>query len=427
MILMQDVIIAIAIFAITYWFIITEIVHKATVALLGAVLMALFKILTQEEAFSYIDFNTIGLLIGMMIIVAITKKTGLFQYLAIKAAKLAEGDPLRILLSFAFVTAVSSALLDNVTTVLLMAPVTLLITDSLEIDPTPFLITQILASNIGGTATMIGDPPNIMIGSATDLGFVDFVVNLAPVVVVIFGVIILIIKKMYANQLKVSSEVKERIKDFDEHKVLQDKKLLVKSLFILGLTILGFAFHQFLELESAIVALAGAAILLFLSNLDPEQILEDIEWPTIFFFAALFVIVGGLEEVGVIEWVAHKVLGLTQGNLILMALLILWVSALASTVIDNIPFVATMIPLIQALAIADPSLQIEPLWWALALGACLGGNGSLVGASANVVVAGIAAKHNNSISFREYLKVGFPLMLIMMVISSIYIYLRYLI
>jgi len=426
MILMQDVVIAVAIFTVTYWFIVTEIMHKTTVALLGAVLMALFKILTQEEAFSYIDFNTIGLLIGMMIIVAITKRTGLFQYLAIKSAKWAKGDPLKILLSFATVTAISSALLDNVTTVLLMAPVTLLITDSLEVDPTPFLFTQILAANVGGTATLIGDPPNIMIGSATDLGFLDFVVNLAPVVVIIFGVILIIFKRLYAEKLRVSSEVRERIKDFDEYKVLQDKKLLVKSLIVLGLTILGFALHQVLNLESAIIALAGAAILLFLSNLDPEKILEDVEWPTIFFFAALFVIVGGLEEVGVIEWVAHKVLGLTQGNLVLMALLILWVSALASTVIDNIPFVATMIPLIQALSIADPTLQIEPLWWSLALGACLGGNGSLVGASANVVVAGIAAKHDNPISFKEYLKVGFPLMLIMIFISSIYIYLRYL-
>jgi len=423
---MQDVVIAVAIFTVTYWFIVTEIMHKTTVALLGAVLMALFKILTQEEAFSYIDFNTIGLLIGMMIIVAITKRTGLFQYLAIKSAKWAKGDPLKILLSFATVTAISSALLDNVTTVLLMAPVTLLITDSLEVDPTPFLFTQILAANVGGTATLIGDPPNIMIGSATDLGFLDFVVNLAPVVVIIFGVILIIFKRLYAEKLRVSSEVRERIKDFDEYKVLQDKKLLVKSLIVLGLTILGFALHQVLNLESAIIALAGAAILLFLSNLDPEKILEDVEWPTIFFFAALFVIVGGLEEVGVIEWVAHKVLGLTQGNLVLMALLILWVSALASTVIDNIPFVATMIPLIQALSIADPTLQIEPLWWSLALGACLGGNGSLVGASANVVVAGIAAKHDNPISFKEYLKVGFPLMLIMIFISSIYIYLRYL-
>jgi len=423
---MQDIIIAIAIFVVTYWFIVTEIMYKTTVALLGAALMALFKILTQEEAFSYIDFNTIGLLIGMMIIVAIIKRTGLFQYLAIKAAKLAKGDPLKILLSFATVTAISSALLDNVTTVLLMVPVTLLITDSLEVDSTPFLVTQILAANIGGTATLIGDPPNIMIGSATDLGFLDFVVNLAPVVVIIFGVILLIVRKLYAKKLKVSSEVRERIKDFDEYKVLQDKKLLIKSLIVLGLTILGFALHQVLNLESAIIALAGAAILLFLSNLDPEKILEDVEWPTIFFFAALFVIVGGLEEVGVIEWVAHKVLGLTQGNLVLMALLILWVSALASTVIDNIPFVATMIPLIQALSIADPTLQIEPLWWSLALGACLGGNGSLVGASANVVVAGIAAKHDNPISFKEYLKVGFPLMLIMIFISSIYIYLSYL-
>ncbi|SJZ48338.1 ArsB/NhaD family transporter [Selenihalanaerobacter shriftii] len=424
---MEDAMLATIIFSGTYWFIITEKLHKATIALFGAALMVLFKILTQEEAFHYVDFNTIGLLIGMMIIVAITKRTGLFQYLAIKAAKSANGDPVKILVSFSIVTAISSALLDNVTTVLLMAPVTLLITDSLEVNPTPYLITQILASNIGGTATLIGDPPNIMIGSATDLGFLDFVINLAPVVIVIFVVIILILKKLYGKDLSVSEDIKRKISEFDEDKALQDKQLLIKSIVVLGITILGFAFHQTLGLESAIIALFGASLLLVLSNLDPEKVLEDVEWPTIFFFGGLFVIVGGLEAVGIIEEIAYQVMEFTQGDLVLMALLILWVSALASTVIDNIPFVATMIPIIKAMSEVGAGLETEPLWWALALGACLGGNGSLVGASANVVVAGIADKHDNPISFTNYLKVGFPLMLLMIVISSIYIYLRYLI
>ncbi|MGM0471425.1 MAG: SLC13 family permease [Bacillota bacterium] len=419
-------ILAASIFILTYWVIITEKLPKTTIALFSASLMVLFGILSQHEAFSYIDFNTIGLLIGMMIIIAITKRTGFFQYLAIKSAKLAQGDPLKILLSFAVITAISSALLDNVTTVLLMVPVTLLITDSLEIDPKPFLITQILASNIGGTATMIGDPPNIMIGSATDLGFIDFVINLAPVVLVIFTIIIFILKQFYQDQLEVSQRVKNKILNFDEDKTIRDKKLLFKSIFVLGLTILGFAFHQLLHLESAIIAILGGALLLVLSNLDPEEVLEDIEWTTIFFFAGLFVIVGALEEVGIIKWIAHEILRLTQGNVVLMAILILWVSALASTVIDNVPFVATMIPIIETFETTAP-FEVTPLWWALALGACLGGNGSLVGASANVVVSGIAKQHDYPISFKEYFKIGFPLMLIMIFISTIYLYLRYLI
>ncbi|MBM7624976.1 SLC13 family permease [Sporohalobacter salinus] len=423
---MDNVILAILIFSITYLVIVIEILPKTTIALFSATLMILFKILTQHEAISHIDFNTIGLLIGMMIIIAIIKRTGLFQYLAIKAAKFANGDPMKILLIFAVITAISSALLDNVTTVLLMVPVTLLITDSLEVDPTPFLITQILASNIGGTATMIGDPPNIMIGSATRLGFLDFVINLAPIVLIIFLIIIFIIKKMYKNELSVSQKIKDKILEFDETKSLQNKKLLFKSIFVLGLTILGFGFHQILDIESALVALFGASLLLVISDLEPEKVLEDVEWTTIFFFTGLFVVVGGLEKVGVIESLAHYLLNLTKGNVVLMALLILWVSAISSTIIDNVPFVATMIPLIKTFE-ATASLEIAPLWWALALGSCLGGNGSLIGASANVVVAGIANKHDTPISFVSYLKVGFPLTLLMMFITSIYLYFRYLV
>ncbi|MDK2918398.1 MAG: hypothetical protein PWQ37_1131 [Candidatus Petromonas sp.] len=420
----NHLVVAIIIFTLTYTAIISEKINRMTIALFGAVLMIVFQVLPQEHAFRVIDFNTIGLLIGMMIMVNILKKTGIFQYVAIKTAKYSKGDPWKIILYFSIITAVSSALLDNVTTILLITPVTLVITDTLKINPIPFMISEILAANIGGTATLIGDPPNIMIGGATKLGFLDFLINLSPIVVIIFIVTIFLLKLIYKNSLIVSEENRKKILEFDERKAINDRVLLMKSFAVLGLTILGFTTHQIIGLESATVALFGGSLLLLISKVEPEDILIEIEWTTIFFFIGLFVLVGALEEVGVVEILAKKMLNFTKGDLFMTAMLILWMAAIASAFIDNIPFVATMIPLIKSLSMIS-GIDVTPLWWALSLGACLGGNGTLVGASANVIVGGMLEKNKNKLAFLEYMKIGFPLMIISIIIASIYLIIFY--
>jgi len=415
---------AIIVFLVAYGIIISEKLNRTVVALLGAVLMIVFHILSQEEAFGIIDFNTIGLLIGMMIIVNILKRTGVFQYVAIKTAKLSKGSPWKIMLYFSVITAVASALLDNVTTILLIAPVTFVITETLGLNPVPFLIAEVLTANIGGTATLIGDPPNIMIGGATNLSFSDFLFNLGPVVVIIFVAVLSLLKLIYGKQLKISDENKAKISDFDESKTITDPVLLKKSLIVLIGTIVGFGVHQMFGLESATVALLGAGILLLISKVDVEEVLLEVEWPTIFFFMGLFVMVGALEAVGVIEMVASQLINLTGGDLFVTTMLILWVAAIASAFLDNIPFVATMIPLIHNIGTMT-GMDITPLWWALALGACLGGNGSVVGASANVIVSGMLHKKGYKLSFGDFLKVGFPIMLVTIVISTIYLIIFY--
>ncbi|MBM7694203.1 Na+/H+ antiporter NhaD/arsenite permease-like protein [Peribacillus deserti] len=423
----NQALIAVTIFLITYAIIITEKIHRTIVALIGGLLLIMFGVLDQESAVHHIDFNTIGLLIGMMIIVSITAETGVFKYLAIKTAKVAKADPVKILVYLAILTAVASALLDNVTTVLLVVPVTLSITARLKVNPLPYLISQIMASNIGGTATMIGDPPNIMLGSAVkELTFLAFINNLAAISFFILFVTVAIFAFMYRNKLKTTENLKAELMKSNEKDELKDILLLKKSLFIIGLTILGFFLHQFVHIETATIALFGAFLLLLLTGEDHlESSLERVEWTTLFFFIGLFVIVGGLVDTGVINSLAKGALEITKGDVAATSMLILWVSAIASAFIDNIPFVATMIPLIKdmgSMGIAN----LEPLWWSLALGACLGGNGTLIGASANLVVAGLAAKKGHNISFVKYLLIGFPLMLVSIVISTVYIYLRYL-
>lgn len=412
------------IFLAIYGLIISEQVNRAAVAIFGAALMVLLGIVAETHVVGFIDFGTIGLLIGMMVIVNIMKKTGIFEYLAIRSAKHAKADPWMILISFAMITAVSSALLDNVTTILLIAPVTFVITETLRIDPYPFILVEVMMANIGGTATLIGDPPNIMIGSANGLGFVDFITNLGPAVAIITVVILVIIKFTVGKNLHVTEENKQKIMKFDDTKAIRDHKLLFKSVVVLVCTILGFIFHGALHLESATVALSGAAILLFISGVDPEDIFMDIEWTTIFFFISLFVLVGGLEEVGIIKWFANLILEATQGNLLMTLMLLLWGSALLSSFLDNIPFVATMIPLIQSMGELS-GMDVTPLWWALALGACLGGNGTMIGASANVVACGMLEKKNHKVNFFEYMKFAFPLMIISVFISAVYIAVRY--
>ncbi|CEH29530.1 hypothetical protein AM501_23045 [Aneurinibacillus migulanus] len=423
----QQAIYAIIIFLITYALIISEKIHRTIVAMLGATLMIVFGIVNQETALHHIDFNTLGLLTGMMIIVTVTAQTGLFKYIAIWAAKKAKGDPIRILVALGLITAFASAFLDNVTTVLLMVPVTFSITRQLRVSPMPYLLTQIFTSNIGGTATLIGDPPNIMIGSAVkELTFAAFIFNLAPIIIVILTVTVGILAFWYRKQLKTTPDLQQELMQMSAEDELSDPTLLKKCLLILALTIAGFFAHQALHIESATVALTGAFLLLLLTG---EHYLEDaltrVEWTTIFFFVGLFVLVSGLVETGVIAKLAQEAIALTGGDLTATAMLILWMSAIASAFVDNIPFVATMIPMIQEMGKIGLT-DLEPLWWSLALGACLGGNGTLIGASANVIVAGMAAKEGHHISFLKFMAIGFPLMILSIAISTIYVYLRYL-
>jgi Na+/H+ antiporter NhaD/arsenite permease-like protein len=412
-------------FLVVYAFIVSEKIHRTILALCGASLLVLLGVLTQHEAVNFIDFNTIGLLFGMMVIVGITRKSGVFEYIAIKAAQSTGGDPIKIMIALSVFTAIASALLDNVTTVLLVVPVTISICYALDVNPVPFFIAEILASNIGGTATLIGDPPNIMIGSATGIGFMDFVVNLGPVVVVIFAITFIILRLIYKNRLQTTKENQARLMAMDAGSAIEDLSLLKKSLAVIGLVILGFAFHQYLALESASIAIAGAAFLMLIARQAPEEVLLSVEWDTLFFFIGLFILVGGLEKTGIIEGMARQGINLTEGDVTLTAMLVLWFSAVASAFVDNIPFVATFIPLIQEMGQLG-SMNIEPLWWALSLGACLGGNGTLIGASANVIVSGIASREGHPISFLGYMKIAFPLMLLSVAIAMVYMLLFFL-
>lgn len=432
-----DIFAALIIFLATYGLIITEKFNRAVVALIGAVMMVGLGIVSTEAAFKdHIEWNTITLLIGMMILVGITNKTGVFQYLAIRSAQLAKGNPIAILILLSFLTAALSAFLDNVTTVLLIVPVTISITRLLGVNPIPFLIAEVLASNIGGTATLIGDPPNIMIGqSSKHLTFNDFLINLAPVVLVIFVATMLLLFLIYRKQLRVDKEKQQEVMKLDAAASISDRRLLWKSLIILLLTILGFTLHSVIEVDASVIAIGGASLLMLfgVKEHDLEEVFHSVEWTTIFFFAGLFTLVGGLVDTGIISSIAEWMLDLTGGtidSIPALSMLILWVSGIASATIDNIPFVATMIPLIQdigqgmGLAQNDPILEV--LWWALALGADLGGNGTLIGASANVIVAGIAMREGYNISYLKFLKVGAPLTLVTLIIATIYIYIRYL-
>ncbi|EOS8269043.1 TPA: ArsB/NhaD family transporter [Bacillus cereus] len=425
---------AIAVFLITYGFIISEKLNRAVIALFGAAIMIIFGVVDLHIAFtSHIQWETITLLIGMMILVHITSQSGIFEFVAIKAAKAAGGKPIRILLLLSLLTAVGSAFLDNVTTVLLIVPVTLSITRMLKVNPVPYLISEVLFSNIGGTATLIGDPPNIMIGSANKhLDFNAFLLNLAPIVIIISIVTLGIIYFMYRNKLKTTPEQIEKLMALNEKDYIKDQSLLLKSISILGLTILGFVLHSIIHVDAAVIAMTGATLLMLIGvkEHDIEDVFAHVEWVTIFFFAGLFVLVGGLIDIGLISSLAKEVIDVTNGDIGFAAVLILWVSGIASATIDNIPFVATMIPLIQDLAtglgLSVDSPQIEVLWWALSLGACLGGNGTLIGASANVVVAGIAKREGHAFSYMDFLKIGLPLTIIALLLSHAYIYLRYL-
>ena len=420
---------AAGIFILAYAFIISEKIHRTIIALLGAALMIWSGILTQESAISHIDWNTLWLLIGMMIIVNITRETGLFKFLAIWAAKKVRANPTALLFALSGITMVCSGLLDNVTTVLLTVPLTFSMASQLQVDVKPFLISQILASNIGGTATLIGDPPNIMIGSATGLSFVDFITNLAGICLFIFIVTDLILILLYHKGLKTTPERQHRVMCMEGKDQIQDWNLLYKCLFVLALTVVMFVLHSTLKIESATAAITGAGLLLLLACHRNEpmisRMLSSVEWLAIFFFAGLFVLVGALVDTGIISMLAQKAMEITSGNETATAMLILWMSAICSAFVDNIPFVATLIPLIKDMGNMGIT-NLNPLWWSLSLGACLGGNGTLIGASANVLVASMATKRGVIITFLQFMKIAFPLMLLSILISSGYIYLRYL-
>ena len=416
-------IIAIVIFAATIITVMTEKVHRAVAAVVGALLLILTGVLTVESGFSYVDINTIGVLIGMMLFVAIVKNSGIFEYIAIKAAKIAKGRPWPLMLLLCIITAVLSGFLDNVTTVLLIGPMTLAITNMLKTSPVPFFITQIMSSNIGGTATLIGDPPNIMIGSAAGLSFLDFVANTGLAVVFVLAAMLVCFYFIYGRKLHVEAEAMAEVLQLDENKTIKDRPLLIKSVVMIVIVVFAFIFHSQLHLESSTVALTAAGIMLLLGRQDVEEAIAGVEWSTLIFFIGLFIVVGGLQETGVIQIVANTLVDMTAGHMTLTILLILWVSAIISAFLDNIPFVATLIPLI--LTMESSGVDVAPLWWAVSLGACLGGNGTLIGASANVVLSGISNRHGFPITFASYFKVGFPLMLLSVGICTIYMLLRY--
>ncbi|MFA4916318.1 MAG: ArsB/NhaD family transporter [Syntrophales bacterium] len=432
--------IATSIFLLAYALIIWEKIHKTILVVFGAALLIVMGIITQEEAFTSmdigVDWNVIFLLISMMVIINIMKPTGCFEYLAIKSAKISKGRPFMIMAILSTVTAVVSAFLDNVTTVLLIAPVTLLICQAMELDPVPFLITETLASNIGGTATLIGDPPNIMIASKAQLNFMDFVYNLTPVIIVVLIVFILTIKLIFGKHMTVKEELRQRVMAMNEKEAIKDPVLLKKSLVVLAMTMIGFIGHGALHLEPASIALFGAGLLLLVSGIkEPHHIFAEVEWASLFFFIGLFIIIGAVVKVGLIKWMAIKVLELTHGNLMGTSMIVLWFSAFASAFVDNIPYVATMNPLIIDMAkqlwpnlsgiglLHHPDLM--PMWWSLSLGACLGGNGTAIGASANVIVVGMAEKMGHPISFRKFMLYGMPLMIESVIICTIYVWLRY--
>ena len=439
---------AAAIFFATFAAIVSEKVHKTKAALFGASTMLVLQIVTQEEAFHSqhygIDHNVIFLLISMMILVNVLSRTGLFEWAAIRAAKAAQGRPIRIMLLFVSLTALASALLDNVTTVLLIAPVTLLIADELDIDPVPFLLVEAMASNIGGAATLIGDPPNIVIGSRAGLDFMDFLVALTPVVVVMMAALIGSLFLIYRNRLQVTEERRQRVLGMDERRMIKDPKLAKKAVTILLLTLVGFTLHGTLHLEPATIALFGAATLLLIAKGNPHKVLADVEWPTIFFFIGLFIVVGGIVKVGLVHDVSRAIVSATaptQDGMQATATTLLWASGLLSAVVDNIPYVATMNPLVLDMANSvfhgggadSASLPLAtlhqpvlmPVWWSLALGACLGGNATPIGASANVVVLGVLERSGKRISFLKFMMMGVPVTLMTLLIAQIYLYLRY--
>ncbi len=412
-------ILALAIFVAVIGVIVYENLHRAACDLIGAMLLVLLGILEPIEALGFIDFNTIGVLMGMMMFVAVVKNSGIFEYLAVKSARIAKGNPWRIMVYFMIITAVLSAFLDNVTTVLLIGPMTFSICKTLDLNPIPFLMTQIISSNVGGTATLIGDPPNIMLGSAADISFLQFVIYDGPIVVIVMVATILGFRLLYYKGLTVTPEKMELIMKMDEKKEIKDHVLFIKSIVMIFLVALAFILHDALELKTSVIALSCAALMILIGKQDVEETVHDVEWPTIVFFAFLFIVVGGLEKVGLIHMLADTLINATGSHYVILMIVILWVSAICSAVLDNIPFVATLIPLIQTMA--SEGIDVWPLWWAVSIGACFGGNGTIIGASANVVLTGIANRRGYPITFIDFLKIGAPMMIMSIILATAYL------
>jgi Na+/H+ antiporter NhaD/arsenite permease-like protein len=425
---LSELTLATLIFGLTYLVIVSERIHKTAAALLGGVAVILFRIIDQEEAFAAIDFNVIFLLVGMMVIANITGQTGAFQWLAIRAAKLARGNATVILVFLSLITAVASAALDNVTTVVLMVPLTLFVAREMELNPVPFLVSEVIASNVGGTATLIGDPPNILIGSAADLSFLDFLVHQAPPILLILTVILAAFYVHFRKDLKTTPEVRQRIMALDEREVLENLPLLRVCLLVLVGTIIGFVVAGATDYEVATVALLGATVLIIAGRQKPHEVLREIEWQTIFFFVGLFMVVGGVEHAGLLERIGHRLADASGGNLTAATMLVLWPSALLSGIVDNIPYAAAMIPVVHQIGqdVDAPKGSANPLWWALALGADLGGNLTIVAASANVYVVNMAERAGYKISFFAFLRYGVFATLASIVIATVYLWLRYL-
>jgi len=424
-----------SILIISYAVLLSEKINRTVVVLLGGTIVIVTGVITQEQAIAGIDFNTIALLTGMMIIVAITRVSGVFEYVAIWSAKKVKADPVGILIVLSVVTAVFSAFLDNLTTVLLVVPIALLIVEKLDVSPYPFLYSQILAANVGGTATLIGDPPNILIGSATGLSFMQFLTELGPVVLVIMIIMVFVFKFLWGNDLVATDERRAGIMRFDETQSITDIGLLIKSLSVLALVIAGFIIGEHYHIRPGTTAMLGASALLLITLIgsNGEQQAEklhdafiEVEWGALFFFIGLFVIVTGVEHAGLLGILGEMMMEATGGDPAGTAYATLWLSAIISAAVDNIPFVATMIPLVESMeATIGGAEQLEPVWWSLALGACLGGNGSLIGAAANVMVSGIGERAGCPISFAKFLMIGLPFMLFTVVIANVYLYFRH--
>ncbi|QKW37731.1 ArsB/NhaD family transporter [Actinomadura sp. NAK00032] len=421
---------AIAIFVCAYVLIASEKVHRTAVALGGAGLMLLLHITDAEGAFfsseSGIDWNVIFLLLGMMVIVSVLRRTGVFEFVAIWAAKRARGRPYRLMVMLVVLTAAASALLDNVTTVLLIAPVTFLVCERLALRPEPYLIAEVMASNIGGTATLVGDPPNIIIASRAGLSFNDFLVHLAPLVVVLVVVFCLLCRWLFRAEFRYDPDLAAEVMALEEREAITDRRLLAQGLTVLAIVIAAFVLHPVLHYEPSVVALLGAGLLVAATRVTTEEALSEVEWPTLVFFAGLFVMVGGLVETGVIGDVSKAAADATEGRLGFAAMLLLWASAVLSAIVDNIPYVATMSPIVADLVQQHPGDQGNVLWWALALGADLGGNATAIGASANVVVLGIAARNGTPISFWRFTRYGLVVTLVTVALATPYLWLRYL-
>ena len=416
-------IVAVVVFVVAMVAIMSEKVHRALVAIVGAMILLVVHVVTFDQAMSHVDFNTLGVLLGMMLFVAVVRLSGIFEYLAIKCARLAKGDPWHVMVLFVCLTALLSALLDNVTTVLLIGPMTITVCRLLDIDAVPFFLAEIMASNIGGTATLIGDPPNIMIGSAAGYTFADFIAYDAPAVIIILAAVIGLFYVMYGRKISANEEHRKAIMELDENDYIKDARLLKISVAMVALVVVGFMTHGALGLESCVIALAAAGLILLVSGESIEEALHGVEWTTLCFFAGLFIIVGAMSETGVIGMLAQGLIDVTGGNLMVTMLAVLVGYAVISSFLDNIPFVATMIPIILTLE-AD-GLDGTALWWALSLGACLGGNGTLIGASANVVLSDISKKFGHEITFMQFFKRGFPIMLFTVAIAAIYMVIRF--